>query len=378
MRDQMRATFRQQFGEGEEPVIVRSPGRLNLLGEHTDYNAGLVLPIAINRATWVACGPASGQVRVWSETFSEEDAFDPADFTRDAGRLWVNYVRGVVWALAEAGVTVPGANLVISGDLPLSAGLSSSASVETGCALALLALVGQQMPKRDLALLCQKAENDFVGMRCGILDQFAVGLCEAGHALLLDCRDQSVQHIPLHGEAPVFFVCDTAKPRELADSEYNQRRALCESVAAHYGVPSLREVSLEQLERDRGELGDVAYRRCRHVLTENARVEAATAVLSEGRWEDLGSLISASHASLRDDYEVSCAELNIMCELAESAAGCLGARLVGAGFGGCAMAAVRGDAADDFGAHLAEQYQAATGRVPQVFAVQAGAGAAVV
>ncbi|MCE5239594.1 galactokinase [bacterium] len=361
----------------DEAVVVRSPGRMNLLGEHTDYNGGFVLPIAIDRSTWVVAAPAEGQVRVWSEARGELDVFTPGQIHRDEGRLWANYVRAVAWALEEQFGPVPGADVLITGDLPLGSGVSSSASLEVGAALAFLGVAQREMPLRDVALMCQRAENQFVGVQCGIMDQFAVALCEAGHALLLDCLSLETQNVALAGDAPVFFVCDTAKERTLAASAYNQRRAECESAARHFGHESLRHVTPEQLEAGKGELPEHVYRRCRHVLSENARVHEAIAVMGCGAWERFGELLQASHASLRDDYEVSCDELNIMCELAMEHDGCLGARMVGAGFGGCAMAAVRREAVSGFAETVGAAYQPRTGLQPRLFAVQAAGGAAI-
>lgn len=376
--DDLSRLFRDHLGRTlDEAVVVRSPGRMNLLGEHTDYNGGFVLPIAIDRSTWVVAAPAEGQVRVWSEARGELDAFTPGEIRRDDERLWANYVRAVAWALEEQFGPVPGADVLITGDLPLGSGVSSSASLEVGTALAFLGVAQREMPLRDVALMCQRAENQFVGVQCGIMDQFAVALCEAAHALLLDCLSLETQNVALAGDAPVFFVCDTAKERTLAASAYNQRRAECESAARHFGHESLRQVTPEQLEAGRSELPEHVYRRCRHVLSENARVHEAIAVMGRGAWERFGELLQASHASLRDDYEVSCDELNIMCELAMEHAGCLGARMVGAGFGGCAMAAVRRDAVAGFAETVGAAYQSRTGLQPRLFAVQAAGGAAI-
>lgn len=372
-------SFRQHLSRDlSEAVVVRSPGRLNLLGEHTDYNGGFVLPIAIDRSTIVAAAPAEDRVRVWSETWHEEDVFDPRSLQRDEQRLWVNYIRGVLWALAERGITRHGADILITGDLPVSAGVSSSASLEMGVAVAALALAAKEMPRRDVALLCQRAENEFVGVKCGIMDQFAVGLCEAGHALLLDCLTLETQSVPLAGDAPVFFVCDTAKERELAASAYNQRRAECESAARHFGKDSLRHVTAEMLETGKAGLSGIQYRRCRHVISENARVHEAITVMGQGKWSRFGELLQQSHVSLRDDYEVSCRELDIMVELAMHHPGCLGARMVGAGFGGCAMAAVQRDAVAGFAETVGEAYEKQTGLQPRIFSVEAAGGTSVI
>lgn len=372
----LKPTFAARFPDAGAPVrLARAPGRLNLLGEHTDYNAGLVLPVAINRACYAVFAPGEGPLRVWAEALGEGDEFDPAAPERDADRLWVNYIRGMAWVLGEAGFKVPGGSLLLAADLPLGAGVSSSAAIETACGLAFLALAGGELPARELALLAQRAENQFVGVNCGILDQFAVGLCTPGHALLLDCRTQETQNVPLAEGSPVFFVLDTAKSRELAESGYNERRAQCESGARHFGAPSLREVTREQIERDKDALGDVIYRRCRHILTENERVLQALEVMAAGDWVTFGKLLNASHFSLKDDYEVSCEELDIICALARELPGCLGARMVGAGFGGCAMAAVEREAVAGFAEALAPRYQAATNREPRIFEVEAGPGA---
>ncbi|MHB8994516.1 MAG: galactokinase [Armatimonadota bacterium] len=374
----LRRRFAEQFQRpGEQAVIVRAPGRLNLLGEHTDYNDGFVLPIAIDRATWIVAALAGNQVRVWSEAKGEEDRFDPAAIVRSDTSLWTNYVRGVLWALGEDGISIGGADLLIAGDLPLSAGVSSSASLETAAALAFLALAGREMAPREVALLCQHAEHKFAGVNCGIMDQFAVGLSQADHALLLDCRNLETRAVPLAGDAPVFFVCDTSKPRTLAASAYNQRRAECEGAARSFGMESLRDVTLPMIDRDRERLGETVYRRCRHVITENERVLQAPDVMAQGDWDTFGRLLQQSHDSLRRDYEVSCDELDIMCELAQQHPGCLGARMVGAGFGGCAMAAVERVAVEGFGEALANKYRKATGREPRIFAVQAAPGASI-
>ena len=361
----------------DDAVVVRAPGRLNLLGEHTDYNGGFVLPIAIDRSTIVVAAPAGERVRVWSEAKQEQDVFDPRDPQRDDERTWANYVRSVVWALGALEVDVAGADLLITGDLPMGAGVSSSAALETAAALAFLHLAGRELPARALALLCQRAENEFVGVHCGIMDQFTVGLAQEGHALLLDCLSLEARDVPLAGDSPVFFVCDTAKPRTLAASAYNRRREECEQAARHFGQEHLRGVTAEMLAAGQDALDETVYRRCRHVLSENARVLEAVEVMAQGDWTRFGVLLGESHASLRDDYEVSCRELDVMCELAERHAGCLGARMVGAGFGGCAMAAVRRDATAGFAETVGEAYRQATGLEPRVFPVQAAGGATV-
>jgi galactokinase len=336
-----------------------------------------VLPIAIDRCTLVVAAPAKRQVRVWSQARAEQDIFEPLDIRRDSQRLWANYIRAVVWVLQAPFVKVDGADVLVTGNLPLGAGVSSSASLAVGAALAFVRLAGRELPRRDLALLCQRAENEFVGVQCGIMDQFAVALSVAGHALLLDCLSLETQTVPLAGDAPIFFICDTAKERTLAASAYNRRRGECESAARHFGQETLRGVTAEMLEARGNELDSVVHHRCRHVLAENARVLEAVEVMARGDWTRFGVLLQQSHASLRDDYEVSCDELNIMCELAMEHSGCLGARMVGAGFGGCAMAAVRPEAVGGFAETVGEAYQARTGRQPRIFAVRAADGASI-
>jgi galactokinase len=371
--------FGRRFDRSMEgAVVVRAPGRLNLLGEHTDYNGGFVLPIAIDRYTIVAAAPARGRVRVWSEAKQEQDVFDPWDLRRDAERVWVNYVRGVVWALGAPYIRVEGADLLVTGDLPLGAGVSSSAALETAAALALVHLADRELDPRELALLCQRAESEFVGVHCGIMDQFTVGLAQPGHALLLDCRSLEARQVALAGDAPVFFVCDTAKPRTLAASAYNRRREECEKAAQHFRQDTLRDVSLDMLEAEREALGKTLYRRCRHVITENARVLEAVEVMARGDWPRFGELLRQSHASLRDDYEVSCRELDVMCEVAYRHAGCVGARMVGAGFGGCAMAAVAREATAGFVESVSEAYERETGLTPRIFSVEAAGAATII
>lgn len=352
-----------------------APGRLNLLGEHTDYNGGLVLPIAINRHTAVAVAPGHFGVRVWSEALGEEDSFTPGEEQRDEERVWVNYIRGVSWALGRAGVRVPPLDMVITSDVPLGGGVSSSASLEAACALAMLEAAGETMPERELALLCRQAENDFVGMRCGIMDPFAVLLSRAGHALFIDCRQAEVEYVPLEGAVPLFYVCDTGTPRRLVESAYNERRAQCEAVAVQLEVEYLSEATTADLDRLADRLDRATYRRCRYVLDENNRVRKAVSAVRRGDWPAFGELVNASHTGLRDEYEVSSTELDIMCELALQLEGCLGARMVGAGFGGCAMAVVVPDAGEAFQKELAAGYQAHTGIKPRIFPVSAATGA---
>jgi galactokinase len=327
-------------GFGEDPELVASaPGRINLIGEHTDYNGGFVLPCAVGRHVAVAVGRGGGEL--YSTNFDE---------TRRMGRekdsSWADYPRGVACAFGEKGRRVGDFRAAFAGDVPLGSGLSSSAAIEAATALALDALFGLEMDRKELAVLCQRAENEFVGVRSGIMDQYASLLCEEGAALLVDCRSLEAESVPLDlkGAGLALLVCDTRVERGLADTGYNDRRAACERAAGTLGVEQLRDAQQEDLGRLSGE----ELKRARHVVTENARVLEATDALRVGNFEELGRLMFASHASMRDDFEISTRELDAFVELAE-AAGALGARLTGAGFGGSAIALVRAGEAGTLG-----------------------------
>jgi galactokinase len=327
-------------GFGEDPELVASaPGRINLIGEHTDYNGGFVLPCAVGRHVAVAVGRGGGEL--YSTNFDE---------TRRMGRekdsSWADYPRGVACAFGEKGRRVGDFRAAFAGDVPLGSGLSSSAAIEAATALALDALFGLEMDRKELAVLCQRAENEFVGVRSGIMDQYASLLCEEGAALLVDCRSLEAESVPLDlkGAGLALLVCDTRVERGLADTGYNDRRAACERAAGTLGVEQLRDAQQEDLGRLSGE----ELKRARHVVTENARVLEATDALRVGNFEELGRLMFASHASMRDDFEISTRELDAFIELAE-AAGALGARLTGAGFGGSAIALVRAGEAGSLG-----------------------------
>jgi galactokinase len=366
--------------------ILRAPGRVNLIGEHTDYNDGFVLPIALDRAVLLAARKRADRVvRMIALDFDgarSEFSLD-ATIERDDVNGWSNYVRGVAWALQQRGLTLPGLDLAIHGDVPLGAGLSSSAALEV-CAVTTFAEIGRlEIGRLEIARVCQQAENEFVGVKSGIMDQFISALAQKGHALLIDCRDLSYQNVPLPRGATI-VVCDTAKRRGLVDSAYNTRRAECEQavrlLAAKIGKPirALRDVSVQEFARLAQDLPPTIARRARHVITENARVLDAVAAARRNDLAAFGARMDASHVSLRDDYQVSCAELNAMVEIARAQPGCLGARLTGAGFGGCTVNLVEDGAVQAFVVNVAQAYQAQTGLVPQVYACQAMAGAGVV
>jgi galactokinase len=328
--------YRATFGE-EPEVIASAPGRVNIIGEHTDYNGGFVLPCAVEHRVAVAAG--RGGDGLYSADFEERR---PTGGGEDSS--WADYPRGVAWALGEAGYEVGGFRAAFAGNVPLGGGLSSSAAIEAATALALDGLFGLGVDKKQLAVLCMKAENEFVGVQSGIMDQYASLLCEAGSALLVDCRSLEAESVPLDLEAAglALLICDTRVERGLADTAYNDRRKTCEEAARILGIKELRNASEADLQRLSGE----ELKRARHVISENGRVMEAVRSLRARDYEGLGRLMYASHRSLRDDYEVSTEELDAFVELAREA-GAPGARLTGAGFGGCAIALIPPEAADD-------------------------------
>jgi galactokinase len=362
---------------GEAPLITRAPGRLNLIGEHTDYNGGFVMPVAVDRAVIVAAIPREDQrIRVWSESLDSSAEYTIGTERSQPQSSWVKYLQGVSWVLGEQGLPLRGLDAVVFSDVPRGSGLSSSAALEVAWALALLTAAHQSLPPRDLALAAQRAENEFVGMRCGILDQFASVFGQAHAALLIDCESLEMEVVPMEGQPVSLVVCDTNKPRSLVDSEYNKRRASCEEAARVLGVPSLRHANQDLVMKARERLGEENFRRAWHVISENERVLETAAALRRGDLEAVGRMMSASHRSLRDNYEVSCAELEAMWT-ATQRAGCYGSRLVGAGFGGAVLALVAAPQVDSFIPRVAADYQQAAGRQPNIFAVQISEGARV-
>jgi galactokinase len=373
--------FSARFGGSAS--LVRAPGRVNLIGEHTDYNEGFVLPVAIDFFCWVAIAPRNDRVlALYSENYdgSVEASLDNLSI-RVTGK-WADYPLGVAWALERAGYRLHGANLYIRGDVPLGAGLSSSAAVEVSTGYALMSLAPEAIELTQLALLCQRAENEFVGARCGIMDQFVSCHGRQGNALLLDCRSLHSRQVPIPPQVHL-VICNTMIRHTLGSGEYNVRRTECETAVRKLsqvlpGIRALRDVSLAELESNRELLAETIYKRCRHVITENQRtVEAATA-LQTGHIEALRQVMANSHRSLRDDYEVSCRELDIMVELAERQPGIVGARMTGGGFGGCTINLVRAPESGDFRRRISEEYQAATGFKPDIYICQASQGAQMV
>jgi galactokinase len=376
MKQKLLQAFHAAYGTPPS-ILVRSPGRVNVIGEHTDYNEGFVLPMAIDRAVWIALRPrVDHQVHVHSLDFNETGHFDLGSFSHD-DEGWLEYIKGTAWALQEAGYSLSGWEGVFAGDVPIGAGLSSSAALELATARAFAAVSDLAWNPTNMALLGQKAENQWVGLNCGIMDQMISASGQAGHAVLIDCRSLETTAVPLPPDSTV-VVMDTATRRGLVDSAYNERRAQCEAAAAFFQVQALRDVSLAQFEKRAAELEPLICQRARHVISEDDRTLQAVKAMRRGDAHRLGRLMDASHASLRDDFEVSSRELNIMVEIAQKQAGCFGARMTGAGFGGCAIALVQEDHVDAFAGHVRQAYQSATDLTPNIYICQASDGSSLV
>jgi galactokinase len=372
-------TFEKIFGSPPE-VVVRAPGRVNLIGEHTDYNDGFVLPAAIDRhITFAGRRRDDRTVRAHSVDFQDAVEFSLDDIQRDAAHPWSNYLRGVSKYLEEGGHRLAGADVAFGGNVPRESGLSSSAALEVGAAAFWRKMMGLQLDPVYAVKLSRRAENQFVGVPCGIMDQFISALGRQDHALFLDCRDLTYRHVPLRGDVKI-VVCNSGVKRALAQSEYEVRLKQCRQAVAQLGtsglaVKSLRDVDIEDLEAGRKTLTELLLRRARHVVTENARVLEAVKVLEEGDLERFGELMNASHVSLRDDYEVSSKELDALVELAWKQPGVLGARMTGAGFGGCTVNLVRRNSAETFAESVARGYKEALGLKAEVYICQASEGA---
>jgi galactokinase len=370
------AAFRERAGRDPDGVWA-APGRVNLIGEHTDYNDGFVLPVAIDRLVLAAASRRDdGRLRLWS--LQSEPPADLALAEVGPGKVegWAAYPAGVAWALGQAGVEVGGADLVVDGDVPAGAGLSSSAALECATATALADLEGAGLDRVAVAGLARRAENEVVGVPSGVMDQMASMLGRAGHALFLDTRSLNTEQVPLPLEAAglCLVVIDTRAGHRLVDGAYADRRAACEAAAATLGVPALRDATPAQVEAAADALGEEGLRRARHVVTENARVLEAVRLLRAGELERLGPLLAASHASLRDDYEVSSPELDTAVEAAVTA-GAVGARMTGAGFGGSALALARADLVGRIDGQVQAAFAAAGLGPPSVAAVVPSDGA---
>jgi galactokinase len=372
----------QRFEEwtGVRPTVFSAPGRVNLIGEHTDYNDGFVMPSAIGLGTRVAASARDdGQLVIRSEQFPGEFKFDLDHPPGHSTGSWCDYVLGVAVVLQQAGHSLRGANLWVASDVPIGAGLSSSAAIEVACALALMNLNGIVLPMAEVARLCQRSENSFIGARVGIMDQFVSCLGKAGHALLLDCRSLEFELIPVPDRVRM-VVCNTMVKHQHAGGEYNRRREECEEGVRilkkwYPEIRALRDVSAEQLAEHEEDVPETIFRRCRHVVEENERVQEGGRRLRAGDLNSFGGLMRQSHRSLRDLYEVSCRELDVMVEAAEGLPGYYGGRMTGGGFGGCTLNLVEATHAEVFADLIAGRYERAMGIKPDVYVCSAADGA---
>ena len=372
------AAFRRSFER--EPRLFRAPGRINLIGEHTDYNDGFVMPAALDLSIWAAIAPRSDRrLRIGSLVMDEVVEFDLDDANAQPRGDWTDYVRGVAIFLERAGYELNGADLVLDGNLPIGAGLSASAAFEVSAGFALLTISGAEVDRVELAKICQRAENQFVGVRCGIMDQYISCCAVEGSALLLDCRSLVSRKVTIDPDARL-VICDTMVRHQLASDEYNSRREDCERAVAVLstrldGVSALRDVTFAQLIRHADAMPELIFRRARHVVGEIDRTLRAAAALDAGDLKECGRLMYLSHESLRDDYEVSCAELDLMVDIARSLPGVYGARMMGGGFGGCTINLVEASRAEAFAQAMADRYRTATGVTPPILTCVPGPGA---
>ncbi|HKV78243.1 MAG TPA: galactokinase [Candidatus Sulfotelmatobacter sp.] len=363
------------------PLIFRAPGRVNLIGEHTDYNDGFVMPAAIGFYTWIAASARPDRtLHVHSGEFQETVDLSLGSLAGPPRKHWSDFVRGVAAVLHSSGVQLSGANLIIQGQVPMGAGLSSSASLEVATGLALLATSQAEVPQLDLVKICQRAEHEYVGTRCGIMDQFIAVFASFGHALMIDCRSLDYRSLSIPDDARL-VICNSMVKHELASGEYNRRRAECEAGVKVFRMSSpdvhaLRDVTMVDLSNHKTKLAEVVYRRCRHVISENQRVLNAAKALDAADLELFGRLMYESHRSLQQDYEVSCKELDLLVEIASSCEGVYGSRMTGGGFGGCTITLVRAHSVEAFQERVTRAYIKKTGITPDVYVCSAAQGAA--
>lgn len=384
LADVVTEQFLRAYGESPR-WMAAAPGRVNLIGEHTDYNDGYVFPMAIDRYTVVAAAPTAGNsptVELRSSAGQAPATIDLAQPLKPGAKgQWQNYPVGVLAGWQARGLTLPGFKALVHSTVPLGGGLSSSAALEVATATVLEAMTGSKLDPVDKALLCQQAEHQFAGMPCGIMDQFISVMGQAGHLLLLDCRSRQVEQVPMSDPSVAVLITNSNVKHELTGGEYAQRRAQCEEAAKALGVPSLRDADAGALERARPRLTEVTYRRARHVLSEIERTLHAAEGVRASNWPTVGQLLYASHASLRDDYEVSCPELDALVDIAQSiglAGGVYGCRMTGGGFGGCTVALVQADQVDAISQRLAAGYEKRTRIQPTLFVSRPSAGARVI
>jgi galactokinase len=377
LKDKTARLFEQKFG-AEPSHYFRAPGRVNLIGEHTDYNDGFVLPCAINYETVVAAGPRKDDriVAIAADYGAQVSNFTlRPNIPPDKAAPWSNYVRGVAWGLIRRGYQLQGANLVIAGNVPQGAGLSSSASLEVVVGTALAHLSELDLDGKTIALNGQQAENDFVGMKCGIMDQFISALGQKDQALLIDCRSLDYRAVPMPAGTALIIANSNVK-RGLVDSEYNTRRQECELAAAHFGVPALRDVPPDLFVQREAELEKTVAKRARHVITENARTEAAAAALKQGDVGQMGHLMHESHLSMRDDFEITVPPIDALVEIIGAVIGQSGGvRMTGGGFGGCVVALAPQELVPEVEAAIARKYPSASGLEAMVYVCRASAGA---
>jgi len=374
--------FERRFGRGPR-WIAAAPGRVNLIGEHTDYNDGFVFPMALERYTVIAADrPASGNGRLihWNCTRKNETAVIDLDAVTTGEPKWANYVKGVIAGCQARGMDPGPFDAIMASTVPLGGGVSSSAALEVSTATLLEAITGQTLDRVDKALLCQKAEHDFAGMPCGIMDQFISALGQKDHLLLLDCRTRQPQQVPMSDPAVQVLVINTNVKHELVGGEYAQRRQQCMEAARILGVKVLRDADSQTLEEKKSKMDPLAYRRARHVVSENERTLHAAQGVRAGNWPTVGQFMYASHFSLKDDFEVSCAELDTVVELASDLGldgGVYGCRMTGGGFGGCCVALVKAGEVERVAEHLALAYENRTNIKPTLFVSRPAAGASV-
>jgi len=372
-RQRVLEAFRDVYKENPQ-FLVRAAGRVNLIGEHTDYNDGFVLPIALNRATWIALSPHDSQeVHLKSLDFNESVTV-PLHQKLNQDRGWQEYLKGVVNIMSREKMMLKGWHGVVAGDVPIGAGLSSSASLELALAKAFAVAGDWKWEPQKMARLCQKAENEWVGMNCGIMDQTISALGQKGHALFLDCRSLETKQVALPDSLDV-AVMDTGTRHKLVDSAYNERRSQCEEAAAFFEVVALRDLSLEKLLASEKELDPLVFRRARHVVCENDRVLNFINALEGGMHEKAGQLMNESHASLRNDFEVSSEALDLITNCARQTPGCYGARMTGGGFGGCGVALVDSSKSKEFSEAVETGYKASGGKNGMIYICSASEGA---
>lgn len=383
MVEKAKQTFSQRYGEPPKWVVM-APGRVNLIGEHVDYNDGFVMPMAIERFVVIAAGPADGEgdtLQVYSDAMDDECTISVGAESAEELPRWGQYIHGVLKEMSDAGYAAGPLRATVHANVPLGGGLSSSAALEVATATMVEAATGKSISGPEKAKLCQRAENIHVGMPCGIMDQFSSAVCEADRLMQLDCRSLETKQVPFTNPDVTVLIINSNVKRELASSAYPLRRGQCETAAKQLGVPALRDATMAMLDKMSDQLEEVVIRRARHVISEIGRVQEMASALESNNWALAGELMYASHDSLRDDYEVSCEELNLLVDTAHqigSGGGVIGSRLTGAGFGGCTVTLVESDAVEDVATRIAQTYQTTLDIEPTLFTTRPAPGAHIV